>query len=101
MNSRGALQVECGGDAKTGNVKTQLPEPTNAAAIWADGKLFVLVDDGKALLLKPIAKSFQTLGAFPVGQKPKKDAWAHPVLCGGRLYLRYHDTLFCCDVKAQ
>ena len=29
----------------------------------------------------------------------KKDAWAHPVLCNGRLYLRYHETLFCYDVK--
>ncbi|NQU22690.1 MAG: PQQ-like beta-propeller repeat protein [Candidatus Nealsonbacteria bacterium] len=88
-------------DAKTGQLKAQLPKPTDAATIWADGKLFVLSADGKALLLKPTATSFQMLGAFPVGQKPKKDAWAHPVLCGGRLYLRYHDTLFCYDVKAQ
>ena len=88
-------------DAKTGNIKAQLPEPTNAAAIWADGKLFVLSADGKALLLKPTAKSFQTLGAFPIVQNIKKDAWAHPVLCGGRLYFRYHDALFCYDVKAQ
>ena len=88
-------------DAKTGSIKAQLPKPTNAAAIWADGKLFVLSADGKALLLKPTANSFQTLGAFLVDENIKKDAWAHPVLCGGRLYLRYHDTLFCYDVKAQ
>jgi len=88
-------------DAKTGNIKAQLPKPTDAAAIWADGKLFVLSADGKALLLKPTANSFQTLGAFSIGQNIKKDAWAHPVLCGGRLYFRYHDTLFCYDVKAQ
>jgi hypothetical protein len=87
-------------DAKTGNVKAQLPKPTDAAAIWADGKLFVLSADGTALLLKPTANSFQTVGVFAVDQNIKKDAWAHPVLCGGRLYLRYHDTLFCYDVKA-
>jgi len=87
--------------AKTGNIKAQLPKPTNAAAIWADGKLFVLSDDGKALLLKPTAEGFRTLGAFPIGQNIRKDAWAHPVLCGGRLYFRYHDTLFCYDVKTQ
>jgi len=88
-------------DAKTGKVKAELPKPTNASAIWADGKLFVLSADGKVLLLKPTAKSFQTLGTFSIVEKAKKDAWAHPVVCGGRLYLRYHDTLFCYDVKAQ
>ena len=88
-------------DAKTGNVKAQLPEPTNASAIWADGKLIVLSADDKALLLKPTAKNFETLGSFSVDEKIKKDAWAHPVLCGGRLYFRYHDTLFCYDVKSQ
>jgi outer membrane protein assembly factor BamB len=88
-------------DATTGEVKAQLPKPTDASAIWADGKLFVLSADGTALLLKPTAESFQTLGAFSIVQKRTKDAWAHPVLCGGRLYLRYHDTLFCYDVKVQ
>ncbi len=29
------------------------------------------------------------------------DAWAHPVLLDGRLYLRYHDTLYCYDVAAR
>ena len=87
-------------DAGTGKTKAQLPAPTIASAVWADGKLFVLSARGEALLLKPTAKGFQRLGAFPVAAKVKsKDAWAHPVLCGGRLYLRYHDTLFCYDVK--
>ena len=79
----------------------ELPKPTDAAAIWADGKLFVLSADGTALLLKPTADSFKTLGTFSIVQRKTKDAWAHPVLCGGRLYLRYHETLFCYDVKSQ
>ncbi|MBL7040080.1 MAG: hypothetical protein ISR77_15690 [Pirellulaceae bacterium] len=91
-----------GGSASTtGDFKAQQPNPTDAAAIWADGKLFVLSADGTALLLKPTAESFQTLGAFSIVPKRTKNAWAHPVLCGGRLYLRYHETLFCYDVKAQ
>jgi hypothetical protein len=27
-------------------------------------------------------------------------SWAHPVVIGGRLYLRYADNLYCFDVKA-
>jgi hypothetical protein len=32
------------------------------------------------------------------GQGP---CWAHPVVCGGRLYLRHGDFLYCHDVQAR
>ena len=89
-------------DAETGKTKAKLPRPSNASAVWADGKLFVLSADGKALMLKPTDKGFEKLGEFTVFPNVRrKDAWAHPVLCNGRLYLRYHDTLLCYDVKRQ
>jgi hypothetical protein len=28
-------------------------------------------------------------------------SWAHPVVVGGRLYLRYDDTLYCFDVSGD
>jgi hypothetical protein len=28
-------------------------------------------------------------------------SWAHPVVIGGRLYLRYDRNLYCFDVKAK
>jgi hypothetical protein len=28
-------------------------------------------------------------------------SWAHPVVVGGRLYLRYADNLYCFDVNAE
>ena len=88
-------------DAKTGKVKAKLPGPLDASMVWADGKLFVQSATGKVLLLKPTADSFKTLGSFALVPGKKKDAWTHPVLQGGRLYLRYHDTLFCYDVKSK
>jgi len=89
-------------DAKTGETKAKLPGPINASAVWADGKLFILSSRLKVLMLKPTADGFKTLGSFPLVPNLKRnDAWAHPVLFGGRLYLRYHDTLFCYDVKGQ
>ncbi len=87
-------------DPKTGKTRASLPGPLTAAGVWADGKLYLQSDDGKVLMLKPTADGFKTLGAFPVVPPvKKKDVWAHPVICNGRLYLRYHDTLFCYDVK--
>ena len=88
-------------DAKTGKVKAKLPAPLDASMVHADGKLFVQSATGQALLLKPTADGFKTLGSFAVVKGKKRDAWTHPVLLGGRLYLRYHDTLFCYDVKSK
>ena len=89
-------------DAETGKTKAKLTEPSNASAVWADGKLYVLSARLKVLLLKPTVDGFKTLGSFALVEKLRRnDAWAHPVLFGGRLYLRYHDTLFCYDVKGK
>jgi len=89
-------------DAETGRTIAKLTEPSNASAVWADGKLFVLSSRLEVLMLKPDADGFKTLGAFAlVPNLRKNDAWAHPVLFGGRLYLRYHDALFCYDVKGN
>jgi len=89
-------------DPKTGKARATLPEPTTAAMAYADGKLFVLSgDDANVLLLKPAAGSFEIKGQFKLVERLKKDAWAHPVVFNGRLYLRYHSTLFCYDVKRQ
>lgn len=88
-------------DAKTGKVKAKLPDPIDASMVWADGKLFVLSATGKAMLLKTTSDGFKELGSFAIVEGKKKDAWTHPVLLNGRLYLRYHDTLFCYDVKGK
>ena len=90
-------------DAKTGKVKAKLPGPLDASMVHADGKLFVQSATGKVLLLKPADEGFKTLGSFDLLRirSKKKDAWAHPVILDGRLYLRYHDTLFCYDVKGK
>ena len=89
-------------DAKTGKTKATLDQPSNASAVWADGKLYVLSAWLKVVMLKPTDDGFKTLGSFSLIPKVRRrDAWAHPVLFGGRLYLRYHDTLFCYDVKGK
>ena len=42
---------------------------------------------------------FEMTGEFSVaGEGP---SWAHPVVAGGRLYLRYDTNLYCFDVKAR
>ena len=41
----------------------------------------------------------QLMGAEP--EQSGKKAWAHPVVFGGKLYVRDHDLLLCYDVKGK
>jgi outer membrane protein assembly factor BamB len=85
-------------DWQTGRRKYELKDLTTGAAIYADGRLYCLDERGNVALVKP--DGLEITGRFRLpAEKIRRDAWAHPVLHNGRLYLRYHDTLWCYDVK--
>jgi outer membrane protein assembly factor BamB len=86
-------------DWRTGATKHELTEFTSGAAIWADGRLYVLDESGAVGLIEPAADGLDVVGRFRLFERRERDAWTHPVLCDGRLYLRYHDTLWCYDVS--
>jgi outer membrane protein assembly factor BamB len=86
-------------DWQTGQRKYELKDLTTGAAIYADGRLYCLDESGTVGLLKWGNNGLQTAGQFRLFSKRTNDAWAHPILLDGRLYLRYHDTLWCYDVK--
>ncbi len=90
-----------GVDWKTGQTKCELKDFTTGAAIYADGRLCVLDERGAVGLLRPTDDGLEVTGRFQLPTKPVRDAWAHPVLHDGRLYLRYHDTFWCYDVKGR
>lgn len=85
-------------DANTGEVIYQTSELTKGSALWADGRLYVLTEDGVMALVKPGPDAFEIVSRFPFAPKHKNDVWAHPVLLNGRLYLRQHQALFCYEV---
>ena len=68
------------------------------SAVWADGRLYCLSDRAEALLLKPAPARLEVAGRFRLVARGK-NAFAHPVVCDGRLYLRYEETLYCHDVR--
>jgi len=86
-------------DWKTGETTCEMKDLTTGAALYADGRLYVLDERGTAALLKPGPDHLEVVSRFPLTAERVNDAWAHPVLLDGRLYLRYHDTLWCYDVK--
>ena len=87
-------------DWQTGRTKHELEDLTTGAAIYADGRLYCLDQMGNVALLKPDGLKITGRFRLPVA-KIRRDAWAHPVLCDGRLYLRYHDTLWCHEVRQR
>ena len=88
-------------DMPTGGIRYETRELAMGASIWADGRLYCLAEDGEAVLMEPGADGFRFAGRFRLVPKKVSDAWPHPVLLDGRLYLRYHETLYCYDVRAS
>jgi outer membrane protein assembly factor BamB len=83
-------------DWKSGETRHARKELAPGGAVWGDGRLYVMAEDGRAALLTPDLK---LAGQFRLTPKKVNDAWAHPVLLDGRLYLRYHDTLTSFNVR--
>lgn len=72
-----------------------------ASCTFSDGRLYHLSEQGEVVLLDPGADAFEVKGSFKLVPERKSDAWTHPVISDGRLYLRYQETLFCYDVRAK
>lgn len=91
-------------DWKTGEERAVMKLATgnsayaSVAMVWADGRLYCQVQDGTVALVKPNATGFEVAGRFQLVDARNGDAWAHPVLLDGRLYMRYHETLWCYDI---
>ena len=85
---------------KTGKLRWQQKQlgKGSGSVTAADGRLYFLWEDGTAALIEADPKAYRLAGQF---QLPEQDgpAWAHPIVAGGKLYLRWSAKLFCYDVK--
>ncbi len=52
-------------------------------------------------LVKATPEKYDVISSFEVPQGGKGMHWAHPVVCGGRLYVRHTDKLFAFDIKSN
>jgi len=88
-------------DWETGQKRHELKDLAPGAAVYADGRLYCLAQDGRAGLIRLTKDGLKIDSRFRLVPKVVRDAWAHPVLLNGRLYLRYHDTFWCFDVRGK
>lgn len=88
-------------DAESGETIYETTEYTKGAILHADNRLHVLCEDGEMVLLKAGETAFETTGRFQFVDARDRDAWAHPVVLDGRLYLRFHGELRCYDIRVR
>ncbi len=66
---------------------------------YADGLLYVMSERGDVGLVKPTPTAHEIISRFRIPKGGRGPTWAHPVICGGRLYVRHSDFLYAYDVR--
>jgi hypothetical protein len=66
--------------------------------VVADGMLFLLSEGHEVALAEASPGEYRELGRFSIPQHGKP-SWAHPVVAGGRLYIRDQESLTAYDVS--
>jgi outer membrane protein assembly factor BamB len=70
----------------------------SAAVVAADGHLYFRYQNGVVILIEATPQAYREKGSFTIPDV-KNPSWPHPVVAGGRLYLREQDTLYVYDVR--
>ncbi|MFQ5349477.1 MAG: PQQ-binding-like beta-propeller repeat protein [Thermoanaerobaculia bacterium] len=71
----------------------------SAAVAYADGRIYMRYQNGLMVLVEATPEQYRERGSFMIPEV-EKESWAHPVVAGGKLYLREQDNLWVYDVRA-
>lgn len=83
----------------SGKVRWQDRSVGKGSLTVADGKLYLRSEGGPVALAEVNPEEYKELGRFNQPDRSSKPSWSHPVVAGGKLYLRDMDTLLVYDVK--
>ena len=67
----------------------------------ADDMLYGLSYKGRMLLMAITEDGYRNVSEFDVPRKSRFPFFCHPVICGGKMYLRHDNELMVYDVKAK
>jgi hypothetical protein len=84
----------------TGEVAWRDRSVGKGSVIFADARLYLFSEQGVVGLAEPTPAGYREHGRFTIatGRLP---TWSHPVVAGGRLFLRDQDTIYAYDVRAK
>jgi outer membrane protein assembly factor BamB len=88
-------------DLQSGKVVWQAKGVGKGSATYADGLLYLRAEagPGTVAIINASSEGYKELSRFDPPDRSEKNSWPHPVITGGRLYLRDQDILQCYDVK--
>jgi outer membrane protein assembly factor BamB len=71
------------------------------AVAYADGHFYCRSESGKGTVALVVAtpEGYVEKSRFDQPDRSRENSWAHPVVAGGRLYLRDQDVLLCYDLR--
>jgi prepilin-type processing-associated H-X9-DG protein len=92
-------------EIKSGKVMWQENQPGGGSAgvAYADGHLYFRYQNDVVALIEANPGKYNLKSTFklPKREGMSGEGWPHPVICGGRLYIRHANVLFCYDVKTH
>jgi outer membrane protein assembly factor BamB len=89
-------------DFKTGELVWRHNSVGKGALAYADGHLYLRSEGGRGTvaLVEATPSGYKEKGRFDQPDRSGKESWPHPVVTGGRLYLRDQGILLCYEVQA-
>jgi outer membrane protein assembly factor BamB len=84
----------------TGEVAWKDRSVGKGSLAYADGNLYALSENGVVGLIEATPTGYKEKGRFRINQD-SLPTWTHPVIAGGRLYLRDQDTIYAYDVREK
>ena len=84
----------------TGEIAWRDRSVGKGSLVFADGHLYCLSEQGVVGLVEASPTGYKEKGRFRI-QQGSLPTWAHPVVAGGRLYLRDQDTIYAYDVREK
>jgi outer membrane protein assembly factor BamB len=86
-------------DLPTGRTLWKHRSVGKGALIHADGRFYILGEDHVMGLAEATPAGYQERGRFTIADQGWP-SWAHPVVSGGRLFIRNQSTVTAYDVRA-
>ena len=86
---------------KDGSIKYDDRNVGKGSYTWAEGLLYFLSEKGEVLLIRPNPEKCEVISRFSLPDIGDTLTWAHPVVCGKRLYLRNDTVLYCYDLSSS
>lgn len=84
----------------TGEIAWRDRSVGKGSLVYADGRLYCFSERGVVGLVEATPSGYVERGRFQI-EAGSLETWTHPVVAGGRLYLRDQDTIYAYDVRQK